>query len=221
MSRAVAVLIQPKVLIPLSLVVPFVAWWISVGDPTVYWRYQLPPGQALFALAKLAGLASITLMTFQAVWALVSRSPWRDRFVGQTSLDHQALGLAAGTLALAHGGLFIAASTLRRKVPAWDLLLPNFDHGYYFACVSLGAIALHLLMFVTVAGWQLRKGNKRWKPLHWTWLAVFALSVAHSLGVGGETRDLVVATGYLFGTLCVVVLLAARFQTRKVLSPQR
>lgn len=210
MSRVRPAALTPWALIAACLVVPLVAWWWSVDDPSVYWRYQLPPGQALFALAKLAGLAAMTLMTLQAAWALLTRSPWRDAAWAQTTLNHQALGLATGVLALSHGVLFIVASSLRRKVPAWDLLLPNFDHGYYFACVSLGAIALHLMVFVTIAGWQLRRGNRRWKPLHWVWLLVFGLSVAHSLGVGGETRDLVVASGYVAGSVCIPALLVVR-----------
>ncbi len=214
MSRGATSNVIPWLMIGICLLVPFVAWWLSVGDPSVYWRYTLPPGQVLFAIAKLAGLAAMTLMTLQAAWALVSRSAWR-RVLPQTTLNHQALGLATGLLALAHGVLFIVASSLRRKVPAWDLLLPNFDHGYYFACVSLGAIALHLMVVVTVAGWQLRRGHRRWKPVHWLWIAVFGLSVAHSLGVGGETRDLVVATGYVAGGVCITVLLVHRVMRKR------
>ena len=170
------------------LVIPIFTWWRSVGDPSVYFTHSLPPGQSIFAFAKLAGLMAIGLFWTQALLAMAPRVPMFRGFPALNRRAHILLGAITTFLIASHVGLFVVASSLRKKVIAWDLLLPNFSHGYYFLCITLGAIALYILIIAVFAGWRTHRGTRAWKKVHMLWLGVFIFALLHSIGIGSETR---------------------------------
>lgn len=192
------------------LVAPIVTWRRSVGDPAVYFTHALPPGQSIFIFAKLAGLLAIGLFWAQALLAMAPRVPLFRGFPALNRRAHIMLGAATAFLVAAHVGLFIVASSLRKKVVALDLLLPNLNHGYYFLFITFGAFALYLLVIALFAGWRTHRGGRAWKKAHMLWIGVFALALLHSIGIGSETRYGVLRYVFLFTGSSMTLLVIAR-----------
>jgi len=182
------------------LSVPFIAWLISVRDPGAYLTHALPPGQSLYVFSKLGGLLALFLLWMQCVLALAHRTPILHGFPAISFKAHRRLGLVTVIAVLAHAVLFIMAVALRTGSPAWNLLLPNFAHGYYNSFVSLGLIAGWLLVLGIYAGWRTSRGYMAWKKVHMVWPVVFALAFLHSFTIGSESR---------YGAMRYVLLLVA------------
>lgn len=207
-------------LITVVLVAPAMAWWWSVGDPSVYFTHDLPVGQGLYAFAKLAGLLGFALLWVQAVLGMAPRVPLFRAMPAISRSTHIWLGSSAALLIVAHVGLFVAGSSLRKKTVAWDLLLPNLDHGYYFQMITLGAVALYLLILGLLAGWRLHHGQRRWKAVHMLWPVVFVLALVHSLTIGSESRYGALAYVFYFMGSSIALIALARLavwrRSRKV-----
>lgn len=167
---------------------PLVVWLISIGNPFDYFAYRLPPGQAAYVASKLGGLVAFSLLWLQCLLALARTAPVLRSFPASTRVVHKWLGMAMAAVALAHFLLFFVAVWLRNGAPAWGLLIPRFDHGYFDLYVSLGLIALVLLACGMLAGWQLMRGRKAWRLLHYVWPVVFGLVFLHAFAIGSESR---------------------------------
>lgn len=200
-------------LIAVVLSAPVVAWWWSVGDPSVYFTHELPAGQGLYAFAKLAGLLGFALLWVQALLGMAPRVPLFRALPVVSRSTHIWLGSSTAMLIVAHVGLFVAGSSLRKKTVAWELLLPNLDHGYYFQMITLGAVALYLLMIAFFAGWRLRRGHRHWKAAHMLWPAVFALALVHSITIGSESRYGVLVYVFFFMGSSLALIALARTAT--------
>lgn len=168
---------------------PLIVWMASVNDPMSYVRLNgLPPGQQLYLVAKLSGLFAFFLFWLQCMLALARYAPIVPSFPVSDFRLHRRLGVATALLILAHVALFIVAASLRTGHVAWDLLLPNFTHGYYKLNVGLGAIAFWLVCFTVFAGWSVARGKSRWKAVHRLWPVVFGLAFLHAFAIGTESR---------------------------------
>lgn len=197
----------------LSLLIPIAVWWRSVGDPAFYFAGDLPAGQAAYAFAKLAGLLAISVFFFQALLGMASRVKLLGALPTLSTPAHVLLGISTASLIALHVSFFVVATSLRKNAPAWDLLLPNVSHGYYFASISLGVFALYLLALAVFAGHKVRKGGGRWKVVHMAWAPAFALALTHALAIGSETRF--APTQFLYTAIGTTLagLLAARVTT--------
>lgn len=171
------------------LVTPAVTWLSSVGNPTDYLRYTLPPGQVPYVLSKLAGLLAFSLFWLQALLALSQGTPVQKLLPPLSYQAHRNLGMVTVVMALLHFGCFFSASLLRAGSSAWGLWVPQFTHGYYTLHRSLGLIALWLLALGAFAGWRRRRGGRAWRWTHRVWLAAFVLVVLHGFGIGSESRS--------------------------------
>lgn len=196
-------------LIAVALLAPVTAWWWSVGDPSIYFTHKLPAGQGLYAFAKLAGLTGFALLLVQALLGMAPRVPLFRTMPVVSRSGHIWLGSSTAILIMTHVGLFVAGSSLRKKAAAWDLLLPNLDHGYYFQMISLGAVALYLLVIALFAGWRLHRGQRGWKAAHLLWPAVFVLALVHSVTIGSESRyGALVYVFFFMGSSLALIALA-------------
>jgi len=167
---------------------PVIVWLVSVGDPSAYLAHDLPPGQALYIFSKLSGLLALFFLWGQCLLALAHRAPILRELPAVGITTHRRLGLLTFTTALTHVVLFVLAASLRAGSPAWNLLIPNFTHGYYNSFVSLGVIAIWLLLLGVWAGWRTSRGHAAWKKVHRTWPIVFGLVLLHALAIGSESR---------------------------------
>lgn len=168
---------------------PLIAWMASVNDPMSYLRLNgLPPGQQLYLVAKLSGLFAFFLFWLQCMLALACYAPMFPDFPVSDFRLHRRLGAATALLILAHVALFIVAASLRTGHASWDLLLPNFTHGYYKLNIGLGAIAFWIACLTIFAGWRVAQGQRRWKAVHLLWPFVFGLAFLHAFAIGTESR---------------------------------
>lgn len=179
---------------------PVIVWWVSVGDPGAYLSHDLPPGQALYIFSKLSGLLALFLFWGQCLLALAHRAPILRGIPPVGVTTHRRLGLLTFTVALMHVILFVIAASLRAGSPAWNLLIPNFTHGYYNSFVSLGVLAMWLLLLGVWAGWRTSRGYAAWKTVHGIWPVVFGLVFLHAFSIGSESR---------YGAMRYVLLLVA------------
>ena len=56
-----------KIFIVLGMILPFVFWLNSVGDPKLYLQDEVPAGQLIYAISKLLGLFAFALLWLQFV----------------------------------------------------------------------------------------------------------------------------------------------------------
>lgn len=197
------------VLLPICAIL--LAWFLSVGDPTLYFSYSVPPGQLVYVLSKLTGMIALVLIGMQAMLALV-KDVARPRMLSNISVrTHIRLGLTTFAFCLLHVGLILSAFSLRQgKFPA-VMLLPDFSSGYYRLYISLGVIAFYLLCIGVLAGWKARTKRPGWKAVHMVWPLVVGLAYWHSLSIGSESRTGIVLITLLLiaAGLCAALVLRA------------
>lgn len=171
-----------------TLMIPVIVWLVATHGPVPYFTHQVPPGQRFYILSKLCALLGLTLLWLQSMTALARFSPALRGFFSLPRLQHVLLGATTLILVGAHVGLFIAASTLRTGHLALPLLLPKFDQGFYASGISIGAIAVWLLLLVAIAGMMRARGHQWARWIHRISFAVFGLGFLHGIFIGSETR---------------------------------
>lgn len=176
------------------VILPLILWLFSVGNVFDYLEDGVPVGQLLYILSKLAGLLAISLLTLQislmsfrrlplALRGLKSRPRWNIE-------RHGILGTVTIICAVVHAGLFILAASARSDHWVWHLLAPRFQSGFYDAMVSLGVIAIYLLVIVGILGWYSRR-RAYLRPIHQVVVVLStALIIIHSFAIGSETHTL-------------------------------
>jgi hypothetical protein len=192
------------------LIAPVASWLRSVGNPADYFQATLPPGQALYVLSKLVGLMVFSLLWLQGLLALARRVPLLRGLPSVSSGAHRGLRLALVATAFLHFGLFFTAASVRAGSPAWSLWVPQLTGGSYNLHVSLGLVALWLLLVGALAGWRSRRGSKRWKWAHQVWLVAFALVFLHGFGIGSESRLGAMRYVFLFIAVSLIAAVLAR-----------
>ena len=181
-----------RLMVPLvcvvTLLIPVAVWLISTHGPIPYFTHYVPPGQRFYIVSKLCALLALTLFWFQCMTALARFSPALRGFFSLPRSQHVLLGITAFVMTLAHVGMFITASTLRTGHLALPLLVPKFDQGFYTAFVSVGAIAVWLLLMVVIAGAMRVRGHTWARWAHRISFMVFGLGFLHGIAIGSETR---------------------------------
>lgn len=178
-----------RMVLALVCCAPLIVWMASVQHPLSYVRFGgMPPGQQLYLVAKLAGLLAFCLFWTQCVLALARHAPMLPGFPASDLRLHRRLGFTTAGLILMHVGCFLVATSMRTGHPAWDLLLPVFDQGFYKFNISLGVVAFWLVCVTVFAGWRTSRGGRRWKAIHLLWPAVFGLAFWHAFTIGTESR---------------------------------
>jgi len=188
-------------------IAPLQTWLMLGGDLTEHLRYETLPGQATYVLSKLCALYAIELVWLQAMLGLLRHQVIAVGLAPSTwKRAHATLGLAALAFVVAHVTLFIAATSMRNRISALDLLLP-WGSGVYRTWVAFGAAALWLIFVgaAVQAALQLSVAKRRW--LHQLTLVGLGLAVIHSLAIGTESRSGTMA--WAAGTMAVLLVAAA------------
>lgn len=195
-------------LLAVLFLIPGAAHFVNTGDFSEYFSYRVLDGQFLYVLSKFIGLYAFVLFWLQLLGGS-NRSPLTG--VGG-SRSHQWLGALVLLLILLHAGLFVTGVSIRNQHFAYQWLLPDLFTTYYPRMVSLGLLALVLLLVsITVAVWRRRRGHA-WKMGHWlVWLA-FGLAFVHSYAIGSEARLGIMQYLWIFMAVSAVVILGLRLR---------
>lgn len=190
---------------------PFVYWFQTLGDISIYFQYEIPAGQTYYVFSKLAGMYALMLVWLQIVLALLKHSIFGQYLNFWTVGFHRKLGTSAALCVVLHAGLFVAAVSLRQAHFDYGLLLPNFNHGFYALTITLGVLALYLIFAVIITG-ILR--HYKFACLNWIHrfaIVAFILAFIHSLLIGTETRFNVMTFSYIVMGNILLFALWARF----------
>jgi predicted ferric reductase len=189
--------------------VPLGLWLLTTGNPLFYFLEDTPPGQGLYVISKGFALLALSLFWFQCVAALTKSTPNIAGFFRLSPRAHKLIGSTLLALILAHVFLFFYAVSLRSGHFAFGVLIPSFSHGFYKFYVSLGVIALALLIVGLVAGILRSKYLNvftRWG--HRLWFVAFGLIFLHGVNIGTETRLGIMLYVYYFILVSIVFLVA-------------
>ncbi|RFA30099.1 hypothetical protein CAI21_07820 [Alkalilimnicola ehrlichii] len=200
----------PGLAVLLVVVPALVAWLALVGNPSVYLRYEMPPGQSIYIFSRFFGLLAFGLLWLQAMLAVAKALPTVAKALGATQKVHRTLGLITVGALVAHAALFIMATSLRAGHSTLHWLVPEFSGGFYVLQVSLGTIALWIFIVVALAGW-LRRRFVSLKWLHLLWLPGFVLVYVHATSIGSETRLGFLEAVYLFYLISLALMVAYYF----------
>jgi len=193
------------------LVLPFYYWLITLGDISIYFSYDIPPGQAYYIFSKLTGMYALVLIWAQIVLALLKQSSFRQSLSFWNVNFHRRLGLSAAFCVALHAGLFVAAVSIRKAEFAYGLLLPNFTHGFYAFSVTLGVLAVYLILAVIITGFLQKNKSIRLTWIHRFAIVAFILAFIHSLLIGTETRFSFISLNYFLMAGLLLFALWARF----------
>lgn len=172
-----------------AIVLPVLLWLTELRGPLDHLRGNVPPGQSLYVLSKLAGLVALSLVTLQVALVVSTRlAVIASRLRARVRRLHPILGLFAALAIAGHVLLFAAAATVRAGHTAWSVVGFSFSAGSYEAGRSLGAIGFWTVVVTILAGIMLaRHRNHEWlRRLHvLTAGAVFA-GAGHAIWIGSE-----------------------------------
>lgn len=204
------------VCLALCLMLPVFMWLKYTGNPVDYLGYVLPPGQALYIFAKLCALLGLSVFMVQIILGVARKVSFLQEY-SVSIRAHQWMGLSALLLISLHVLLFTTATSLRAGHLNWPILLPDFTHGYYRSMVSIGAIALFLLLVSVLCGWFLRQPKTKYrswlKAAHMLVFLSMILSFIHAFSIGTETRSWGMI--FLLSSMSLALLLSLFFRIKK------
>ncbi len=193
---------------------PGFVWLQSVGDLSIYIKYETPPGQVPYIFSKLAGMYAVFLLWLQVVFALIQKSPIGEKIAFWNLSLHRTLGYLSAGLLVLHASLYVAAASLRTNHLAFNVLLPDFSQGFYAFAVSLGVLAFYGMAVVIIAGHVRQRGIEKAKWLHRISILVLVSTLAHCLLIGTETRYVLMMTIYVFMICTLLAALVYRSWSR-------
>ena len=195
------------------LAMPAGLWWNAVGNPADYLNSDVPDGQLLYVLSKLAGLIALSFMGFQIVLICSGRLAF---LIGWKNKHHRILGSAFIVLASVHVGLFVAAASARSGHLVLKLFVPRLFQGFYDFMVTIGLLGAWLFFAASVVGYLCHKSlvKHRLRHYHGILISLGALSVIiHSYAIGSDTNSLPMLMFYtllLIATVWIVGRLALK-----------
>ena len=164
-------------------------------------------------LLRAAGIGAYVMLFLSVSWGLVSTTtPFGKRVSKPSStLVHQFMSTCGLFLLAIHMGALLVDRFMPFRVA--ELFVPMASAYRPFA-VTLGTVAMYLLVFVIVASW-LRKpiGTVWWKRTHLLAIPTFTLSLLHGLFAGTDSARPAMWWTYVGTGLVVVFLIVVRALT--------
>lgn len=201
-----------RVLVVLALTLPGVQWLATSQTIWAVSLDQLPKGQILYLLSKLAALYAIAVFTLQLSYGIAGARARSMLGVDLGLRFHRALGFGVLFLLLAHAGLFIGAVSVRAGHFASQYALPDLFGGYYVSRIALGwwaGVGVLLAMTVALCRAQLKRV---WRFAHWLSIPAAAAVVVHSWSIGTESRMPIMLIAYLCMGALLFLATYLRFQ---------
>jgi methionine sulfoxide reductase heme-binding subunit len=163
-------------------------------------------GPGLWYVTRATGLVALLMLTASVLLGLLAAG----RFSGERwpRFLTQGLHRNVSLLVVVFLALHVASTVLDTytSIPLTAAFLP-FTSGYKSGWLSLGAVALDLLVTLIVTSLlRGRLGYRAWRRLHWLAYACWPVAVAHGLGIGTDRS----ATWVMAMTIgCVACVVAA------------
>ncbi len=195
--------------------IPGVIWYTQTGSLLVYFAENVPKGQFLYVLSKLAGMIVLTCIAWQMIVTLLSKLKMLPEY--WLGVKHRTFGLFIVIAAATHILLFIAAVSMRQESMAWSLLLPSFK-DFYHTHLTFGLFGLLILLVVAFAGANRKRIAQKWSVLthRLYWLAM-SFIYFHALVVGSESQSMAGLLVYVsLGGIVIVLGLAYSVKQLKV-----
>ncbi len=191
------------------VLIPAITWASEIGSPFYPLWQAAPPGQGAYLGSRLLGLYALLILWFQCLAGL--QMPRLRQVFSAIELRrwHARSGLLLLGLVLLHPITFfvgVARRGGRVDVPHW--LIPTFDSGYYPAMLSVGRVALALLLLGGIVAPLLGRLVKwgGWLFLHRFNGVALLLGGWHAVAIGSETRS--GAMPWLLGFMLLSIVLA-------------
>ena len=168
---------------------------------------------ALWYATRASGLMALILLTLTMVLGLVTTSRARAR--NWPGFAQQELHRRISILAVVFLGIHVVTSVLDTYVHiGWAAVVVPGASPYSRFWVGVGAVSLDLLLAVFVSSLLRHAMNPgAWRALHWLAYLSWPIALAHTFGMGTDSREgWVIALGVAC-VLAVAVALAYRLRT--------
>jgi methionine sulfoxide reductase heme-binding subunit len=161
---------------------------------------------ALWYATRASGLMALVLLTATMVLGLTTTTRARAR--NWPGFAQQEMHRRISILAVVFVAIHVLTSVLDTYVRiGWAAIVVPFTSEYGRFWVGVGAIALDLMIAVFVSSLmraRLRPGT--WRAIHWLAYLSWPVALAHTFGMGTDSRQ---AWVIALGVLCVVSVAAA------------
>lgn len=196
----------------LALVVLFPVFFVFVNSPPIadYKGGLAPPGQLIYLVSKAFGLIAVTLFLYQAITGLIIFMKVRsiEPVILPSRTIHQYIGIGTIVCIFAHVGLFVVAASIRTGNPQFGLLLPNFEQGHYRFMLSIGLIAMLVLVIAVTAIVYISHASRIRRWTHRLALIGFGLALWHAYSIGSEFEEyLIYCAGVFAGSIVFLIVI--------------
>lgn len=163
-------------------------------------------GPGLWYATRATGLVALLLLTVSVLLGILTAGRFASenwpRFLSQGL--HRNTSLLVLAFLVLHVGTTVADTYT--SIPLIAAFAP-FTSAYKAAWLSLGAVALDLLLALTATSLVRRRlGHRAWRRVHWLAYACWPVAVAHGLGIG---TDRSASWAFVLSMACVLAVLGA------------
>ena len=161
---------------------------------------------ALWYATRASGLMALILLTLTMVLGLVTTSRIRAR--NWPGFAQQELHRRVSMIAVVFLGIHVVTSVLDTYVNiGWAAVVVPFTSQYSRFWVGVGAVSVDLLLAVFVSSLLRSRMNPgAWRALHWLAYLSWPIALAHTFGMGTDSR---VGWVVMLGAACVASVAAA------------
>jgi methionine sulfoxide reductase heme-binding subunit len=155
---------------------------------------------------RASGLMALVLLTVTMVLGLTTTSRARAR--NWPGFAQQEMHRRISILTIVFLGIHVLTSVLDTYVHiGWASIVVPFTSSYGRFWVGVGAVAVDLLLAVFVSSLLRSRLNAgTWRAVHWLAYACWPVAIAHTFGMGTDSREGWVV---LLGVVCVAAVAAA------------
>jgi methionine sulfoxide reductase heme-binding subunit len=160
----------------------------------------------LWYATRASGIVALVLLTATMVLGLATTNRVRAR--NWPGYAQQEIHRRISLMALVFLGIHVLTSVLDTFVDiSWATILVPFTSSYDRVWVGVGTISLDLMVAVIVSSiLRARMKPRTWRALHWLSYLCWPVALAHTFGMGTDSRE-----GWVIalGALCVVSVAVA------------
>ncbi len=172
---------------------------------------------SLWYATRASGIMALILLTLTMVLGLVTTSRARAR--NWPGFAQQEMHRRISMIAVVFLGIHVVTSVLDTYVNiGWLAIVIPFTSAYGRFWVGVGAVALDLMIAVFVTSLlraRMRPGT--WRAVHWLAYLSWPIALAHTFGMGTDSREGWVV---ILGVVCVASVGAALAWRLRVVSRQ-